>query len=192
MAVDDGPFAFGDSAALLVGLVVRGQGYLEGVQTGRASVDALDATEAIAGMVEACPQRPQLKAVMLDGLTFAGFNVVDIQSLHERTGVPVLTLVDKRPDPASIRKALESRFPDWEERWRLLQAPALHIMDLPDGAALTAHLAGVTPTVARALLEVTTLRGHLPEAMRMAHLVASGMPRLAEVASWVSPRPPTP
>jgi endonuclease V-like protein UPF0215 family len=192
MAVDDGPFAFGDAAALLVGLVVRGQGYLEGVQTGRASVDALDSTEAIAAMVGACPQRSQLKALLLDGLTFAGFNVVDIAALHERTGVPVMTLVDKRPDPTSIRRALEGRFPDWEQRWRLLQAPALHRIGLSDGAELTAHLAGISPADARALLEVTTLRGHLPEAMRMAHLVASGVPRLAEVASWTAPRPPTP
>ncbi len=184
MAVDDGPFRFGDASALLVALVVRGQGYLEGVQMGRASVDALDAGEAIERMVAECPQRTQLKALLLDGLTFAGFNVVDLGPLHERTGVPVITLVDKTPDPATILVALKARFPDWEERWRRLQAPALHRIALPDGGTLTVHVAGCTVDEARELLRVTTLRGHLPEALRMAHMVASGMPRLADVARW--------
>jgi len=184
MAFDDGPFRFGDRSALLVGLVVRGQGYLEGAQFDRASVDALDSTDAIARMVAACPQRTQLKALLLDGLTFAGFNVVDLEDLHGRTGVPVVTVVDKTPDPGTILTALRAKFPDWEERWRRLQSPALHRIDLPDGGALTAHVAGCTVDDARELLRTTTLRGHLPEALRMAHLVASGMPRLADVATW--------
>jgi endonuclease V-like protein UPF0215 family len=34
---------------------------------------------------------------------------------------------------------------------------------------------------ARELIRVTTLRGHLPEALRMADVVASGLPRLASL-----------
>jgi len=184
MAFDDGPFRFGDASALLVGLVVRGQGYLEGAQFDRASVDALDSTDVIARMVAACPQRTSLKALLLDGLTFAGFNVVDLEDLRARTGVPVVTVVDKVPDPDAIIAALRGRFPDWEERWRRLRSPALHRIDLPDGGALTAHVSGCAVEDARELLRAMTLRGHLPEALRMAHLVASGMPRLAEVAGW--------
>lgn len=184
MAVDDGPFRFDDEASLLVGLVVRGKGYLEAVLTSSVSVDRLDATEAVTALVRGCRQLPQLKAVLLDGLTLAGFNVVDIGALHAATGVPVLTVVDKVPDPASIRTALEGRFPDWEERLGLISAPMTHTVDLPDGATLTCHMAGMDAEEARELLRVTTLRGHLPEAMRMAHLVASGLPRLADVATW--------
>ncbi len=179
LAVDDGPFVFGDRAAFLVGLVVRGNGYLEAVSTTTVSVDTLDATDAMAGLVEGCRQRPQLKAVMLDGLTVAGFNVVDIMALHERTGVPVVTVVDKVPDHAAIRRALEGRFPDWEERYRLITAPQVLTLDLPDGAVLTCHAEGMGEEDLRQLLRVTTLRGHLPEAIRMADLVASGLPRLA-------------
>jgi len=41
MAVDDGPFVFGDEAAFLVGLVVRGKGYLEAMASTTVSVDRL-------------------------------------------------------------------------------------------------------------------------------------------------------
>ena len=46
MAIDDGPFRFGDEASLLVGLVVRGKGYLEAVTSTTVGVDRLDATDA--------------------------------------------------------------------------------------------------------------------------------------------------
>ncbi len=188
MAVDDGPFKFEDQASLLVGLVVRGKGYLEAVYSSHVSVDRLDATDAVAHLVKGSRQLPQLKAVLLDGLTLAGFNVVDIEALHRATGVPVLTVVDKVPDPEAIRRALEGRFPDWEERFRLISAPETHTMDLPGGGTLTCHMTGMDVQEARELLRVTTLRGHLPEALRMAHLVASGLPRLVDVASWTEVR----
>jgi endonuclease V-like protein UPF0215 family len=181
MAVDDGPFVFGDEAALLVGLVVRGKGYLEACYSTTVSVDRLDATGTVTQLVRGSRQLPQLKAVMLDGLTLAGFNVVDIEALHEGTGVPVLTVVDKLPDHEAIHKALEGRFPDWEDRFRLLTGPPTHRVELADGALLTCHVAGMGPEDARELLRVTTLRGHLPEALRMADLVASGLPRLASL-----------
>jgi len=105
--------------------------------------------------------------------------VVDIEALHERTGVPVVTVVDKVPDIEAIHRALKGRFPDWEERYRLITAPETHRIDLPDGATLTCHVAGMEMEEVRQLLRVTTLRGHLPEALRMADIVASGLPRLA-------------
>jgi endonuclease V-like protein UPF0215 family len=188
MAVDDGPFRFGDSASLLVGLVVRGKGYLEGVYSGTVSVDRLDATDAVAGLVRGTKQLSQLKAVMLDGLTLAGFNVVDIVRLQEVTGVPVLTVVDKVPDQGSIEEALRGRFPDWEERLRLITAPETYSVGLSDGATLTCHMAGIDEGEARELLRVTTLRGHIPEALRMADLVASGLPRLAKLGTWAEDR----
>jgi endonuclease V-like protein UPF0215 family len=181
MAVDDGPFRFGDDAAFLVGIVVRGKGYLEALRSTTVSLERLDATGTVAELVGGCKQLPQLKAVMLDGLTLAGFNVVDIEALHGTTGVPVVTLVDKVPDHGAIRRALEGTFPDWEERYRLITAPMAHTIELPDGGALTCHVAGMGIEEARELVAVTTLRGHLPEALRMADIVASGLPRLASL-----------
>ncbi len=181
MAVDDGPFVFGDEAAFLVALVVRGKGYLEAMYSSTVSLGTLDATGTLVDLVVGSRQRSQLKAVLLDGLTLAGFNVVDIEALHRGTDVPVVTVVDKVPDHDSIRRALQGRFTDWEERFRLITAPKTHRVDLPDGGVLTCHVAGMDINEAQELLRVTTLRGHLPEALRMADVVASGLPRLASL-----------
>jgi endonuclease V-like protein UPF0215 family len=181
IAVDDGPFRFGDARAFLVGLVVRGKGYLEAVVSSTVSVDRLDGTATVVDLVKGCRQLPQLKAVLLDGLTLAGFNVVDIEEVHIATGVPVITVVDKVPDPEAIRRALEGRFPDWEDRLSLISRPETYSVELPDGGVLTCHVAGLSIEEAKELLRTITLRGHLPEALRMADLVASGLPRLADL-----------
>ena len=179
MAVDDGPFQFGDAETFVVGLVVRGSSYLEAAYMGLVEVDGTNVTDVIAGLVDVSKQRDQLKAMFLDGLTFAGFNVVDIEALHEATGIPVITVVDKTPSGEDILTALKARFKDWETRWRLLSAPALHRFELPDGAALTCHLAGIGEAEARELVQQTTVRGHIPEPLRMADLIASALPEVA-------------
>ena len=179
MAVDDGPFKFGDSETFVVGLVVRGSSYLEAAYMGLVEVDGTNVTEVIEGLVDVSKQRDQLKAMFLDGLTFAGFNVVDIEALHKATGVPVITVVDKTPSGEDILTALKANFKDWERRWQLLSAPALHRFELPDGAALTCHLAGIEEAEARELVQQTTVRGHIPEPLRMADLIASALPEVA-------------
>jgi hypothetical protein len=179
MAVDDGPFKFGDSETFVVGLVVRGSSYLEAAYLGLVEVDGTNVTEVIEGLVDVSKQRDQLKAMFLDGLTFAGFNVVDIEALHKATGVPVITVVDKTPSGEDILTALKANFKDWERRWQLLSAPALHRFELPDGAALTCHLAGIGEAEARELVQRTTVRGHIPEPLRMADLIASALPEVA-------------
>ena len=179
MAVDDGPFQFGDSETFLVGLVVRGSSYLEAAYMGLVEVDGTNVTEVIEGLVDVSKQGDQLKAMFLDGLTFAGFNVVDIDALHEATGIPVITVVDKTPSGEDILSALKANFKDWERRWKLLSAPAVHRFELPDGAALTCHLAGIEEAEARELVRLTTVRGHIPEPLRMADLIASALPEVA-------------
>jgi len=53
---------------------------------------------------------------MLDGITFGGFNLVNIRKIFESTGVPVIVIMRKLPNFERIKKALK-RFDDWEKRW---------------------------------------------------------------------------
>ena len=46
------------------------------------AIDGFDATEQIASMINSSPHCKQLRLVMLNGITFAGFNVVDIKRLN--------------------------------------------------------------------------------------------------------------
>ena len=71
-------------------------------------VDGFDATDQIAQMINASPHSKQLRVVMLNGVTFGGFNVVDIKKLSAATGLSVIALTDDKPDLDAIHSALNS------------------------------------------------------------------------------------
>ena len=95
---DDAPFerAFrGD--VRVIGAVFAGE-RLDGVLSGRVRRDGANSTRVLAGMVRASRFFPQLHAVLLQGITFAGFNVVDLPALHALVGLPVLVVSRRQPD----------------------------------------------------------------------------------------------
>ncbi|HEX9907075.1 MAG TPA: DUF99 family protein, partial [Thermoplasmata archaeon] len=107
LGIDDSPFKFKDERALVVGALVRVPNYLEGVLTTDVRVDGDDATARIIDMVSGSRYSDQVKAVMLDGIAVAGFNVIDIEKLSRSLKVPVITVTRDRPDLEKMRSALE-------------------------------------------------------------------------------------
>jgi hypothetical protein len=68
---------------------------------------------------------PQIRVIMLDGVTYGGFNVVDITELQRRTGLPVIVVMRAEPDMARIRDAMQN-LPDADRRWQsILNAGAI-------------------------------------------------------------------
>lgn len=175
LGIDDGkftPHTKGD--VLVVGVVFRGGCSIDGVMHTHIAIDGLDATEKLASMINTSPHRRQLRLVMLSGVTFAGFNLVDIQKLHEGTGLPVIALTRDKPDLEAIHEALKN-LPDTEERWRIvLAAGEIHEIECK-GSKLYLELAGVSLGDAVRIVELTSTRSCLPEPLRVAHLVASGI-----------------
>lgn len=177
VGIDDGRFTpHSTDSVIVVGVVFRGGYWLDGVMCTRITVDAMDATEKIATMVLGSPHYKQLRVIMLNGITFAGFNVVDIQELYEKTGLPVIAVTHKKPDFKKIRSALKN-LPQSDERWRaILDAGELYWMVLRDAKTpLYFEVEGISPEAAKDVLRLTATRSVLPEALRVAHLVASGI-----------------
>ncbi len=175
LGVDDGKFIPRTKGeVLLVGVVFRGGISIEGVMHTKISIDGLDATEKLSEMISESPHWRQLRLVMLSGVTFAGFNLVDIQKLHAATGLPVIALTQDKPDLAAIHDAL-THLADSEERWQIMQAAGEIFEVINRGAKLYVELAGMTLDEARKVLALTSTRSSLPEPLRVAHLVASGV-----------------
>lgn len=171
IGVDDAPFPRhhrGD--VLVVGAVFAGE-RLEGVLTTAVRRDGANATPRVADMVRGCRFAPQLQAVLLQGIALAGFNVVDIHRLHETLGMPVLVVCRRSPDLGAIRRALLSRVPGGERKWRLIErAGPMEPME-----ELWVQRAGLDRAGARALLKAHVRHGHMPEPVRAAHLIAGGV-----------------
>lgn len=174
LGIDDAPFSFRDERVEIVGVVVRAPSYVEGILLSDVAVDGTDATDRVAVLVEGSRFRETLSLLMLDGIAFGGFNVVDIEALHERLGLPVVTVTKKEPDLAAMEKALRARFEDWARRLEVVRR-------LPLEEVETAHTplrvlrVGIGLPEVKDLLRRTTVRGRLPEPLRIAHLIATAL-----------------
>lgn len=184
VGIDEGSFEEKQAGeqVLTVGVVFRGADHIDGVLSTSVAVDGLDATEKIARMINASRQKFQLRAIMLDGVALGGFNLVDIQKLNEQTGLPVIVVIRRMPDLEGIYRALKN-FSDEKQRRRILKkAGQIHELEINNPFlrkpnTLYYQLAGIEKEQAEALLELTTVRGVLPEPVRVAHLIAGGITR---------------
>jgi len=177
LGVDDGQFTpHSKEQVPVVGVVFRGGSWLDGVMHTLLTVDEFDATEKITRMVTASPHYKQLRVIMLNGVTFAGFNIVDIKELNAQTGLPVIAVTQKKPDLAKVRQAL-TNLPDSEDRWKaILNAGEIFPVTTRNGKQkIFVEFAGIEKDTVQALLRLTSTRSNIPEALRVAHLIASGI-----------------
>lgn len=174
LGVDDAPFTFDDEFVPVVGVVVRSPNYVEGVLTARVHVDGTDATEVLATAVNRSRYRKGLALILLDGAALGGFNVVDIDVLHESTGVAVATVTRKRPDLEAMARVLRRKFKDWERRLEIIRRKELVRVETPH-KPLYATMAGLPPGELREAIHRCTVRGALPEPVRIAHLIATAI-----------------
>lgn len=172
LAFDDGPFTWDDATVPVVGVVARGAAYVEGVLRTEVAVDGDDATDALAAALERSRWRGQVRAVLLDGIALGGFNVVDLDALHDRLRVPVLTVTQGEPDLPAMEAALRAHVPDAERKIDLLRRHAPRTYRT-EGKPLAVRAVGLDERDVPALLAATTVRGLVPEPLRLAHLIAT-------------------
>lgn len=170
LAFDDSPHTRPDGRVPVVGVHMRGAHRLEGVLLTSVARDGDDATSALARCVAESGLRG-VRALLLDGASFGGFNVVDLDGLRAETGIPCLAFTRGVPDLAAMRAALR-HVPNAEGKWALLAAR--RIVTLPTATTpISISFSGMDEEQAVALLAATTARGLEPEPLRVAHLVAS-------------------
>lgn len=172
LGVDDGPFTWEDARADVVGVLMRAGAYVEAVLRSSVRVDGDDATQVVAGMVARSRYAEAVQVLMLDGVTLGGFNVVDLDALHGALEVPILTVTRDPPDKPAIEAALRKHFDDAERRIALLQRHALERVETAHNPVWVKRL-GMSAEEARDLVRATTVRGALPEPLRLAHLIAA-------------------
>jgi endonuclease V-like protein UPF0215 family len=173
IAFDDEPFPPEHRGDVRVVGAVYARLRLDGVLIGKVRRDGANAASRLAGMVSDSRFADHVQAVLLQGITLAGFNVVDVQDLHRRLGVPVVAVARSEPDYAAIRGALLTRVRGGRRKWALIEP--LVPME-PWGSIFVQHV-GLSLQEAGALVERLTCHGHIPEPLRAAHLIAGALGR---------------
>jgi len=177
LGVDDGVFVpHVEGWVPVVGVVFRGGYWLEGVMHTQVLVDGFDATEKISQMITCSPHLKQLRVIMLNGITFAGFNVVDMQELNKVTHLPVIAVTRENPNLLSIHEAL-NHLPESEKRWKyvLNAGNVAEVSTRGQSEKIYLHAVGVSLPDAEKIVRLTSTRSNIPEALRVAHLIASGI-----------------
>ncbi len=168
---DDAPFNHdyrGD--VLVVGAVFAGQ-RMDGVISTKVRRDGANATERLIDCLTCSKYFDQLQAVLLQGIALAGFNVVDVLRLHQATALPVVVVARYPPDLQAIREALLQHVPGGMRKWRLIEAAG----PMEPMAGVYVQRCGITSEDTARLITAMQQSGHMPEPLRVAHMIAGGV-----------------
>jgi len=140
---------------------------------GEIEVDGLDAQRLLISLLSTL----SYDLVMLSGVSFGGFNLVDLKSLTRRIRKPVIAVIRERPDNRAVRDALRKHFGDWRQRWSAVKdAGRLYsCKPLSDEPRLYYEVRGCSPASAKRIILSSSTVSRLPEPVRVAGLLARGL-----------------
>lgn len=147
--------------------------FIRWIRLSRIQVDGIDATEKLLDMLLGV----KADAIMLGGITFAGFNIVDPQKILDETGVPVIVYSGKKPDSEKMLRALKNHFDDWRMRWEIVSAlgPVHSVETHPGEPPIYFEVVGGSPQWAKEILCKSATISRIPEPVRVAGIIARGL-----------------
>lgn len=161
LGIDDAP----REVESLTGVVYRGTEFMEAVNVIDQEPDTGDSTEDIIDLYRSFDQ--DLRALILDGVSFTGFNIADHQRISSVTGKTVISITSNKPNKAELKDGLRASGLDPGIVDRL---PAVH-----EEGGIFFQFSGTSKQEAYELLKASTLQGKKPEAVRAAHLIGRGL-----------------
>ncbi len=167
---DDAPFDRARRGDVAVAGVVCAGTRFEGLVWGRVRRDGWNATGEIVRLLSGGKFLPQLHLLLVDGIAFGGFNVVDLAALSEALRRPCVAVMRRPPDLGAVERAI-ARLPRPARRLEVLRrAGPVHRV-----GPFVFQVRGAGPEeTARALARLTD-RGAVPEPLRLAHMVAGAV-----------------
>jgi len=173
LAWDDGPFEFKSKGKdILVGVIFRGGQFLDGLLKTEIDIDGLDATEKIIGKVLKTRHK-DLRVIMLDGITFAGFNIVDIKEIYKKTKLPVIVVNRKKPDFEKFISTLK-QLPEPKKRLDCVENAGPTYWAKVKNKRICFQCSGIKIEDAKKIIKETSTMSLIPEPLRVAHLIATG------------------
>ncbi|UCE14479.1 MAG: DUF99 family protein [Candidatus Heimdallarchaeota archaeon] len=173
IGIDDGGFdrfSKEEMSIPVFGVIMKGAAYVDGIVQSQLKRDDPLATSIISEMIMSSDHKNQLQAILLQGITIAGFGVIDIVKLYEKTGIPVIVVLRKFPNFPKIKAALEKTFPEDQERWQSIERAGKPLKAQED-PLIFLQVMGIHPKDAFLLIKKSTAVGTIPEALRIAHFI---------------------
>ncbi|MHC1601318.1 MAG: endonuclease dU [Candidatus Nezhaarchaeales archaeon] len=180
LGVEDGSFSpqkFQRKGKTILCAVLMEDFRIEDIALRLIDVDGLDATEKLLDMAK---NFKMLDAIILGGITFAGFNLVDPIAVHAELKVPIIIVTDEKPDNQAVLDALKKHFEDWKQRYevfeRLAEVSPIYEAKLnPKENPTYIEVVGLEFQKALEILRRITVRGRIPEPVRIASRIAKAL-----------------
>ncbi len=169
-AFDDGPFEKGSKNALVVGVVGR-ERLVEGILSFRVSTDGNDATAKLLASLKRSRFLEQVKLIAINGITFAGLNVVDIVALSKKLRMPVLAITRKKPHSTLLKNVIRKAGGSNADRKIKIVDDIARSSNLSRTQGIYVQQTGTGSMLNKEMLE------NALELLRLAHLIASGVVR---------------
>lgn len=168
--------SFAGDRSTLAGAVVRASRVVDGFVFGTCTVGGTDATDAIVDMVDRL-DRDDVRYLLIAGIAPAWFNVVDLGTIHEAAGRPVLSVTFEESE--GLEPTIRTEF-EGEDRDRRLASyrsqPDRERVELNDETVFVRPV-GCATGEARDVLRAFTPEGGRPEPLRVARLAARAADR---------------
>ena len=167
-------FRQGQERSVLAGVVMRSDFVIDGVALGRTAVGGDDATSSIASLLRRF-RRNDVNLILVSGAILSLYNIIDVDLLSKKTRLPVVCVTYK--ETAGIEGSIRRHFPEDAERkleayWKLGRRVGL---TLHTGHRVYVRSSGIEPSSVKAVLDLFTLQGSVPEPVRVAKLLARAL-----------------
>ena len=173
LAWDDGPFEFRTKGKdILVGVIMRGGQFIDGLLKTEVEIDGTDANDKIIEKILKTKHK-DIRVIMLDGITFAGFNTVDIKDIYKRTKLPVIVVNRKKPDFEKFISSLK-RMPESSKRLKAVESAGPVYWVSIKNKRICFQCYGISKDDASKIIKETSTMSLIPEPLRVAHLIATG------------------
>ena len=176
IGIDDGPFPpkTDDKVryAPLIAVWLR-EAHLQQLKTDWITVDGLDATGKAQLLLKGSHHIP----ILLSGVTFGGFNLIDPRKIQKMIKAPVIVVIGSRPDNRAVKRALSRHFPDWKERWDLIRSlgPLYKVRTMANEGPVFFERFGCSTKDAVLMLKGSAFVSRVPEPLRVAGILARGL-----------------
>ncbi len=158
----------------LAGIVMRTDLVVDGFAFGAATVGGEDGTSSVLRLYRRL-RREDVNLIMLSGCIISRYNIIDVDDLARRSGLPVVCLTYK--ESSGIEGAIRRHFDHPEERLeRYRKLGPRSPVHLHTGSRVYVRSSQISDADAKSVLDAFTLQGGVPEPVRLARLLARSAP----------------
>jgi len=157
----------------LIGVICQGTRMMKTVRN-EIQIDGYDATEKLINLVQ--ENRNHVQYILTDTITFGGFNIINLETIFNETGKPIIAITEKEVDLELVKNAIMKKFTkDYRKKiLNVIKAGNLFETKIPTAGGISKvyfHSKGISHSTVFALLQKICIDSKAPEPVRLAHLI---------------------